>query len=151
MRQVYLVTHTQASHHVDEVVGGWYDSELTPYGMRAAAAVGARIRALIPAGAEVEIYSSDLRRAVQTAAAVGAALDVRPVHDERLREKSYGEAEGRPEAWFRATWPLWATPATSTGWIPVESDWCRHDEQCGGRQPGNGGTTVIRVLTVPLV
>lgn len=39
---------------------------------------------------------------MQTAAAVGAALGVRLILDERLREKSYGEAEGRPEAWFRA-------------------------------------------------
>jgi probable phosphoglycerate mutase len=102
MRQVYVVTHAQATHHVHEVVGGWYDSQLTASGERAAVAIGSRLRSLIPAGAEVEIYSSDLKRARQTAAPVSEILGIRPVLDDRLREKSYGEGEGRPQAWFHA-------------------------------------------------
>ena len=68
MRQFYVVTHTQATHHVDEAVGGWYDSQLTPGGERAATTIGTRLRSLIPVGADVEIYSSDLKRAQETAA-----------------------------------------------------------------------------------
>lgn len=36
MRHLYVVTHTEATHHVDNIVGGWHDSQLTPNGKRAA-------------------------------------------------------------------------------------------------------------------
>lgn len=124
MRQVYVVTHTQASHHVDEIVGGWYDSQLTPSGERAAAAVGTRLRTLIPAKAAVEIFSSDLKRAQQTAAPVSKMLGVQPVLDARLREKSYGVGEGRPQAWFRARF----IPPPPTG------DRMDHDEGIPGAE-----------------
>ena len=29
MKHLYVVTHPQATHHTEGVVGGWYDSELT--------------------------------------------------------------------------------------------------------------------------
>ena len=32
MTRVFLVTHTEATHHVDGLVGGWFDSELTARG-----------------------------------------------------------------------------------------------------------------------
>ena len=32
MKEIYVVTHTQATHHVDRLVGGWFDSELTEKG-----------------------------------------------------------------------------------------------------------------------
>jgi 2,3-bisphosphoglycerate-dependent phosphoglycerate mutase len=124
MRQVYIVTHAQATHHVDEVVGGWYDSQLTPAGERAAAAIGTRLRSLIPVGADVEVYSSDLKRAQQTAAPVCKMLGVRPVLDDRLREKSYGEGEGRPQVWFRARF----VPPPATG------DRMNHDEGIAGAE-----------------
>ncbi|MFI2234631.1 histidine phosphatase family protein [Nocardia testacea] len=100
MRTVHVVIHPEATHHVDRVVGGWYDSRLTVAGERAAAAVAGALRSRIPEGVDVEVFSSDLRRTAQTAAAIGAALGVTPVYDERLREKSYGEAGGRPRQWF---------------------------------------------------
>lgn len=100
VRTVYVVTHPQATHHVEGVVGGWYDSELTPDGVRDAALAGEALRVRIPEDAAVEVYSSDLRRTAQTAEAIGAALGVVPVLDARLREKSYGEAGGRPQRWL---------------------------------------------------
>ena len=124
MRQLYVVTHAQATHHVHEVVGGWYDSQLTPHGERAATAIGGRLRSLIPVGANVEIYSSDLKRAQQTAAPVSEILGVRPVLDDRLREKSYGAGEGRPQAWFRARY----IPPPPTG------DRMNHDEGITGAE-----------------
>jgi 2,3-bisphosphoglycerate-dependent phosphoglycerate mutase len=100
MRHIYVVTHAEATHHVDNIVGGWHDSELTPGGECAAAAVAARLREMIPARSHVELYSSDLKRAQQTAAPMSELLHARPVLDRRLREKSYGVAEGRPQAWL---------------------------------------------------
>lgn len=100
MRSLYLVTHPEATHHVERVVGGWHDSELTPDGARVAEAIAAALRDRIPDGAGVELYTSDLKRTHQTAVVVGDRLVVAPIPDRRLREKSYGEAEGRPqECW----------------------------------------------------
>ncbi|MET9954401.1 histidine phosphatase family protein [Streptomyces sp. NPDC006339] len=100
MRTLYVVTHPQATHHVENVVGGWHDSRLTPAGIRAAAAVAQALRARIPRSADVELYASDLRRTRQTAEAVAELFGVAPVLDPRLREKSYGEAGGRPQQWL---------------------------------------------------
>lgn len=100
MRTVYVVTHPEATHHVEGVVGGWNDSQLTAAGARAAASIAHALRACIPGDARVELFSSDLQRALQTARIVAEQLQVEPILDRRLREKSYGEAEGRPGEWL---------------------------------------------------
>ncbi|MEH6376843.1 histidine phosphatase family protein [Streptomyces sp. KLMMK] len=100
MRSVYVVTHPEATHHVEGVVGGWHDSRLTPAGRRAAVSIARALRAAVPDGAGVELFSSDLRRTRETAEEVAGLLGVEPVLDRRLREKSYGEAEGRPQEWL---------------------------------------------------
>ncbi|GGO58693.1 histidine phosphatase family protein [Streptomyces lasiicapitis] len=100
MRTIHVITHPEATHHVEKVVGGWHDSDLTPAGKDAAGAIARALRADIPAGADVELISSDLRRTVRTAEAVGELLGVQPILDRRLREKSYGEAEGGPQEWL---------------------------------------------------
>ncbi|MGW5384475.1 histidine phosphatase family protein [Nocardia sp. NPDC003963] len=124
MRTVHVVTHPEATHHVDRVVGGWYDSRLTAAGERAAAAVADSLRSRIPVGADVEVFSSDLRRTAQTAVAVGTALGVTPVYDERLREKSYGAAGGRPQQWLDERF----VPPPAIG------DRMRHDEGIPGAE-----------------
>lgn len=45
------------------------------------------------------MFSSDLLRARRTADATATTLNTVPVLDPRLREKSYGAAEGRPQSW----------------------------------------------------
>ena len=100
MRTLYVVTHPEASHHIEKVVGGWHDSVLTDVGHRAAAAIAESLWERIPEGVPVELYTSDLQRTLQTAKVVGARFGLEPVPDKRLREKSYGEAEGRPQAWL---------------------------------------------------
>lgn len=100
MRTLHVVTHPEATHHLEGVVGGWHDSELTPAGLKAASAIARALRDRIPEGTEVELISSDLRRTVQTAEAVADVLGVRPALDARLREKSYGVAGGRPQEWL---------------------------------------------------
>lgn len=99
-RDLYVVTHPEATHHVEGLVGGWHDSELTSRGVRHAHAIAARLRDLIPAGAPVEMISSDLRRTAQTARIIGETLSVEQEFWSDLREKSYGEAGGRPQSWL---------------------------------------------------
>lgn len=100
VRNLYVVCHPEATHHVERIVGGWHDSRLTPAGLRAASAIAAALRARIAPDSDVELFSSDLRRTAQTATAIADMLHVEPVLDRRLREKSYGEAEGRPQEWL---------------------------------------------------
>lgn len=98
VRTLHVVTHPEATHHVEGLVGGWHDSELTPSGGTDAVAIGDALRERIPRDAEVELFSSDLRRALQTATAIAERLGVTPVPDPRLQEKSYGVAEGRSQS-----------------------------------------------------
>jgi 2,3-bisphosphoglycerate-dependent phosphoglycerate mutase len=100
VRNLYVVTHPEATHHVEKVVGGWHDSMLTSAGKNAAAAIARSLRAEIPVGAAVELISSDLLRTSQTADEVSALFDRKAILEPRLREKSYGEAEGRPQQWL---------------------------------------------------
>lgn len=100
VRTIYLVAHPEAEHHVRRLVGGWYDSDLTPAGERDAQRIAAKLRALIPPENQVALYSSDLSRTWRTAEVIGAALGAVPHPDARLREKSYGEADGKPQEWL---------------------------------------------------
>lgn len=99
MRRIYLVTHAEAQHHVDGLVGGWYDSELTARGLLQAERIGEVLASRI--GVQpVEVYSSDLRRARRTAERIACRFSVEVQADARLRERSNGEADGRPQAWL---------------------------------------------------
>ncbi|MEJ7831814.1 MAG: histidine phosphatase family protein [Nocardioides sp.] len=124
MRNVYVVTHPESTHHVEKVVGGWYDSQLTEAGARAAESIGAALRARIPRGCDVELFSSDLQRTRQTARAIGDRLDVDVTAEPGLREKSYGEAEGRPQAWLDERF----VPP------PPDGDRMHHDEGIAGSE-----------------
>jgi probable phosphoglycerate mutase len=73
-KDIYVVAHTQSEHHVQKLVGGWYDSELTEFGRLQADAVAERLASILGREPEVEIFSSDLRRAAQTAEPVGRRL-----------------------------------------------------------------------------
>ncbi|MFC9758568.1 histidine phosphatase family protein [Streptomyces sp. NPDC056921] len=97
MCTLYVVTHPEATRRVEKVVGGWHDSQLTPAGVRAAVSIAQALRSQVPDGAEVEMFSSDLQRTLRMAEEVAELFGVKPVLDHRLREKSYGEAEGKPQ------------------------------------------------------
>lgn len=100
MRSIYVVTHPEAGHHVDGLVGGWYDSDLTELGHRQAHAVAAELSRRLDVG-PVGIVASDLLRARHTAEIINTRLGGDLRLDPDLREKSYGDAEGRPKAWLQ--------------------------------------------------
>ena len=112
MKRLFVVTHPEATPHVDGLVGGWFDSALTERGLHAAERIAKSLQSDFGLGsvdgagdgarpsAGVRIVSSDLLRTRQTAEVIADALGV-PVELERgLREKSYGVAEGRPQSWL---------------------------------------------------
>lgn len=100
MKCLFVVTHPEATHHVEGLVGGWHDSTLTPRGLEQTGRIAERLRKIIPAEARPEIYSSDLQRCLQTAEVIAAEMQVRALVTRDLREISYGDAEGKPQAWL---------------------------------------------------
>lgn len=94
-RRLWLVRHGESDWNARGLVQGHRDEPVltargTEQARRCAAALAHEpVRAL---------YSSDLRRARQTAAAVAEALDLPVIEDPRLRERLLGAAEGRPSA-----------------------------------------------------
>jgi probable phosphoglycerate mutase len=99
-RAIFVVTHPEATHHVEGLVGGWHDSDLTPRGLQHADAIAQTLASELHGVAGPEVFSSDLLRARRTAEPIAAALGTVAAFDQRLREKSYGAAEGRPQRWL---------------------------------------------------
>ncbi|MBM2623449.1 histidine phosphatase family protein [Actinoplanes sp. LDG1-06] len=139
MRTLHVVTHPEATHHVDGLVGGWFDSDLTPGGLahatRIADVLASRTSGVpgtsavsgtsgASAASGVEVWSSDLLRTRRTAEVIAPRLGVPVVFDEGLREKSYGEAGGRPQSWLDARF----VPP------PREGERMRHDEGIPGAE-----------------
>lgn len=101
MRDLFLVTHAQSIHHVEKKVGGWYDTDLTEQGQADAREIAEKLFTLIGHN-EIEIFSSDLKRAFQTAEPIGCRFGVPVAPTRALREISYGIAEGKPQEWLDA-------------------------------------------------
>lgn len=99
MKEVFVVTHPEATHHVEGRVGGWFDSELTRRGHEQAHRIAGSLAKRVQPGAT--LYSSDLRRTAETTAAIRERIPVDPIWLTELREKSYGIGEGETDAWFR--------------------------------------------------
>ena len=96
MRNLYVVTHTEATHHVENLVGGWHDSALTPRGTRDAQRVAMALGERVLHGGGTSLYCSDLLRTRQTAEPIAERLGLEILMDPDLREQSYGAAEGTP-------------------------------------------------------
>ncbi|WP_258059976.1 histidine phosphatase family protein [Arthrobacter sp. ZGTC212] len=91
MRNLYIVTHPEATHHVENIVGGWHDSALTPRGVkdagRIAATLGDLLSGSLPDGdGGTLLISSDLRRTRQTAETISDRLGLEITFDPDLRE-----------------------------------------------------------------
>ena len=71
-----------------------------PRGRAHAGAIAEALASALPDPAAVEVRSSDLRRAGRTADIVAARLGTEVIVDPALRERSYGEAGGRPQSWL---------------------------------------------------
>lgn len=99
-KAIYVVTHPEATHHSEGLVGGWYESDLTAKGLADATAIARWLHEQIPAGLTADIFSSDSLRARRTADQISDITGSTVNLDRRLREKSYGTAEGRPQRWL---------------------------------------------------
>jgi glucosyl-3-phosphoglycerate phosphatase len=100
MQNLYVVTHPEAEHSAQDLVGGWYDSRLTARGRAEAGLIGAEMGRRCGTGRPVRLTTSDLSRCAETAQIIAGRVGAPVARDRRLREISFGEAEGRPNEWL---------------------------------------------------
>jgi len=101
MIRLILIRHGQTTWSVEQRYQGKTDIPLDETGQRQAEALAQRF-----AGQRVDaIYSSDLQRAHQTAAAIAQATGVPVIPDQRLRETSFGLWEGLTYPEIQERWP----------------------------------------------
>jgi len=102
---LWLVRHGESTWNVAGLAQGQHDqAELTERGLRQASDAARRFRDH-PIRA---IYASDLRRALQTAAAFAVVVGVPVFADARLRERSLGVLEGVPTTPLRPLASGWS-------------------------------------------
>jgi 2,3-bisphosphoglycerate-dependent phosphoglycerate mutase len=90
--QVVFETHQPSEDNEREVASGWSHSRLSPRGRELARRLGQRRRR---DGIDA-VFSSDLRRAAETAEIAFADSRIPILLDWRLRECDYGELNARP-------------------------------------------------------
>lgn len=98
MKKIYVVTHTEATHHIEKKVGGWFNSDLTEKGVSDANAIRIKLEDFGVDLNEISIYSSDLNRTSQTANIIAKERSGDIVYDSRIREMSFGDNEGMEQS-----------------------------------------------------
>jgi probable phosphoglycerate mutase len=110
---IYLVRHGQTVFNRERRIQGHVDSPLTELGVRQARAVGGLLKDLIREPAGWRVVSSPLGRARSTAEIVAGRLGLPVELDDRLKEMSWGDNDGRlraeleqehPDTFGRSNW-----------------------------------------------
>ncbi|MBQ6559203.1 MAG: histidine phosphatase family protein [Erysipelotrichaceae bacterium] len=100
MKHIIAIQHTQSVHHTNGMVGSWTDWDLTEIGKKQADNIGKKLKEEL-AGQDVTVYSSDLKRAKQTAAEIAKYLGTEPILRQELRERNLGKCCGKSVQWLR--------------------------------------------------
>ena len=100
MKTIITIQHTQSIHHINGMVGSWTDWDLSELGVQQAWKIGEKLKKEL-AGKKFKMYSSDLKRAKQTADIVGECLGIYPVLKSELRERNLGRCCGQSVKWLR--------------------------------------------------
>jgi len=112
--RIIAIRHGETAWNVDTRLQGHLDIALNDVGLWQASRVA---RALAEEPLEA-IYASDLVRAWQTAQAIAAVANCPLSSDRGLRERGFGEFEGRTHAEIEANWP-----EMSLQWRQRMPDW----------------------------
>ena len=90
MTEVWIVRHGETPWNVERRVQGWEDIPLNGTGVGQAQALGRHLAHLRTAGTEFDaIYSSDLKRAHQTATIASESLGLEPRLEPGMRERTW--------------------------------------------------------------
>lgn len=100
MKTIYTVQHTQSVHHLNGMVGSWTDWQLTDFGKDQAWRIAHNLMHELSGQAPV-VYSSDLKRAMQTAIPICQQYAIAPIARAELRERNLGMACNQSVQWLR--------------------------------------------------
>ena len=100
MKSIFTVQHTQSEHHTNGMVGSWTDWNLTELGKQQAERIARMLKQEL-GGKKVVLYTSDLKRAKQTADCIASQLQVVPITKMELRERNLGRCCGKSVQWLR--------------------------------------------------
>lgn len=99
-KTIILVQHTESEHHVNGMIGAWGDWNLTERGKKQAFQIG-KMLLYEDCRNGYEMYTSDLKRARQTADEINKTLDINMIVTEIIREVNAGKGNGQPAEWFK--------------------------------------------------
>lgn len=100
MKNIFTVQHTQSEHHINGMVGSWTDWNLTELGKQQAERIAIKLKQEL-SDKKVVLYTSDLKRAKQTADCIASQLQIAPVVKKELRERNLGRCCGKSLQWLR--------------------------------------------------
>jgi probable phosphoglycerate mutase len=92
---VIFIRHGETQWNLAGILQGWQDSTLTPLGRKQVKHSAKRL-SYLKSPRPIAIYTSDLGRAMASARIVARTINGHLVVDTRLRERGFGELEGRP-------------------------------------------------------
>jgi probable phosphoglycerate mutase len=88
MKTIITIQHTQSIHHTNGMVGSWTDWDLSEIGKEQAECIGKKLSKELTDNNYI-MYSSDLKRAKQTAEIIGQHMNLSPIFVPELRELYY--------------------------------------------------------------
>lgn len=100
MKTIITIQHTQSIHHINGMVGSWTDWDLSDVGKKQAENIGKNLLSEFK-NYKFIMYSSDLKRAKQTAEIVGKYMKTKPILVTALRERNLGKCCGKSVFWLR--------------------------------------------------
>ena len=99
MKNIITIQHTQSVHHTNGMVGAWTDWELTELGRKQAFNISNSLKNEL-LGKDYVVFSSDLKRAIQTAEPLFQYVNSNLIIRKELREINEGEATGKSREWY---------------------------------------------------
>jgi len=107
MLTLYLIRHGEIVSNIKKIYAGWSEEKLTQRGCQQAKEAGRKL-ALFNIN---RIYTSPLKRTVQTANIIGLLLNQKPILEENFKELKLGIWEGLSEKEisrrFSEEWAVW--------------------------------------------
>ncbi|MHA1935488.1 MAG: histidine phosphatase family protein [Candidatus Thorarchaeota archaeon] len=89
MKELVLVRHGEAEHHTKGIVGGWTDLPLTDRGRQQIGITAERLKELFESRIEI-MYTSDLKRASESAKIIQEQFEIPLKIDSHFRELNLG-------------------------------------------------------------
>lgn len=89
-RKIILIRHGETDHNRQGIWQGWTDTPLNKKGLKQAEELAKHLKSEVIDA----IFTSDFKRASQTAKAIAEKLGIKPIKTKKLRERNLGKIEG---------------------------------------------------------